>query len=152
MSRWIPASSLCFCSLLLFWGCASTSDVASLPACTAAWEGSIEQARQVSEWDQPPELIGGLSTYMRRVRRTSARRPGEAFRGKLGFVVDEMGCVREPSLVAFSSTSGSSEKVAQPFIKAIEASRFHPAVKDGKRVAVWLEMPFHQNSASRRRP
>lgn len=95
-----------------------------------------------SDVDRPPQLVGGIRELAERIR---PYRGSEAYQGRIGLVVDQTGCVRDPSVLEFESSSEASREVAQAYLRALRASRFHPGVKDGDSVAVYLTMTFRQN-------
>lgn len=127
--------------VLLIGGCANSSTLSTRPPCPSDWSASSVTVYEESDVDRPPRFVGGVRGFAQRVRPDQH---SETYRGKIGFIVDDVGCVRDPSLVQFESASGISVEIVRAYMTALKESRFHPGMVDGDSVAVYLTTTFRR--------
>lgn len=85
---------------------------------------------------QLPELLGGPSGVLDKIKVPPVSTGGERVRVLVEFVVDEAGCPRQLRVL-----ESPEEALSKAVLKAIRQSRFKPGAIDGVLVPISMELP-----------
>ena len=89
-------------------------------------------------YDEAPKPIGGFAAIQKNLRYPEmARKTGVEGRVYVNAFIDENGVVKEAKILKSLGSNGCDAAA----IEAIKATKWQPARKDGKPVAVWLGIP-----------